>query len=291
MSTVRILERGKVMNMTAQDAMVTTPYLIKRFKKETHDTFTLELVPPNGAGGFKFSAGQFNMLYMYGVGEVPISISGDPEVEDKIVHTIRAYGGVTSAMRTFKRGEMVGVRGPFGNPWPIKKLGRSDVVLVAGGIGVAPLRPVLYHILAHREKYGKVILLYGERTPGDLIYQKEMEQWRGRFDLDVDVTVDSAREGWRGNVGVVTTLIPEIRIDPTNTFAMLCGPEIMMHYTIQVLREKGLADDHIYISMERNMKCGTGFCGHCQLGPTFVCKDGPVFVLSEVRHLFGQREM
>lgn len=279
------------MERAIQDAMVTTAYLIQRFKRETHDTFTLELVPHNWRSGFRFSAGQFNMLYMYGVGEVPISISGNPKDEEKIVHTIRAYGAVTSAMRTLKKGSTVGVRGPFGNPWPIEKLSRQDVVLVAGGIGVAPLRPVLYHILSERKKYGKVILLYGERTPGDLIYQKEIEQWRGRFDLEVDVTVDSAREGWRGNVGVVTTLVPGIQIEPPNTFAMLCGPEIMMHYTIQALKEKGLADDHIYISMERNMKCGTGFCGHCQLGPTFVCKDGPVFLLSEVRHLFGQREM
>ena len=156
---------------------------------------------------------------------------------------------------------------------------------------MAPLRPVLYRILSSRGKYGKVILLYGERTPGDLIYRSLIEQWRGRFDLNIDVTVDSAREGWRGNVGVVTTLIPKVQINPGNTVAMLCGPEIMMDYTIQALRQKGLDDNQIYVSTERNMKCGVGVCGHCQLGPTFVCKDGPVFLFSEIRHLFRKREM
>ena len=271
------------------DAMATTPHLIQRFKKETGDTFTLELEPSNGT--FHFKAGQFNMLYMYGIGEVPISISGDPFHKMRIVHTIRAYGAVTSRMRTLKKGEMVGVRGPFGKHWPIEDFTGHDIVLVAGGIGIAPIRPVLYHILADRDKYGKVILLYGERTPGDMIYRNQIEQWRGRFDLDIDVTVDSAREGWRGNVGVVTTLIPKIQLDPVNTIAMLCGPEIMMHYTISTLKEKGLKDDRIYISMERNMKCGIGFCGHCQLGPGFVCKDGPVFPFSEMKHLFRKREM
>jgi len=150
---------------------------------------------------------------------------------------------------------------------------------------------VLYDILSNRDKYGKVILLYGERTSGDLIYRKQMEQWRGRFDMEIDVTVDSAREGWRGNVGVVTTLIPRIQLDPLNTFAMLCGPEIMMHYTILELKKKGLEDDRIFISMERNMRCGVGFCGHCQIGTVFVCKDGPVFRFNDAKYLFGKREM
>jgi NAD(P)H-flavin reductase len=286
-----IRERNEMMKRVAQDMVVTTPYLIQRFKKETHDTFSFELIPCNGKGKFCFKAGQFNMLYMYGIGEVPISICGDPNDESKMVHTIRAYGAVTSRMMTLKKGDTIGVRGPFGKHWPIEKLKGRDIIMVAGGIGIAPLRPVLYSILFNRHQYGKVTLLYGERTPGDLIYSSQIEQWRGRFDLDVEVTVDSAREGWLGNVGVVTNLIPRIQFDPTNTFAMLCGPEIMMHYTIQELSRRGLKDDQIYISMERNMKCGLGFCGHCQLGPTFVCKDGPVFLFSEIKHLFRKREM
>ena len=285
------LERNGVMRGITKDAMLTIPYPIQRFKKETHDTFTLELLSSNGDDGFGFKPGQFNMLYMYGIGEVPISISGDPKEAGRIAHTIRAYGSVTSRMMSLRKGDMVGVRGPFGNHWPIENLTQRDILLVAGGIGIAPLRPVLYHILSNREKYGKVLLLYGERTPGDLIYENQIEQWRGRFDLEVDVTVDSAREGWRGNVGVVTILMPKIHLDPANTFAMICGPEIMMYYTLEELEKKGLKDDQIFLSMERNMKCGIGFCGHCQLGPTFICKDGPVFPFSKIKHLFRKREM
>ncbi|MBW2000083.1 MAG: FAD/NAD(P)-binding protein [Deltaproteobacteria bacterium] len=271
--------------------MAPRPFVIERFKKETHDTFTLELSPSKGGGAYSFKAGQFNMLYMYGVGEVPISISGDPCDGNRLVHTIRAYGSVTNAMIGLKREEWIGVRGPFGNHWPIEELATYDILLVAGGIGVAPLRPVLYHILANREKYGKVALLYGERTPGDIIYRKQIEQWRGRFDLEIEVTVDSARKGWRGNVGVVTTLIPRIQLDPLNTFALICGPEIMMHYSILELKKNGLEDDHIYISTERNMKCGVGFCGHCQMGPVFVCKDGPVFRFDKAKRFIGKREL
>jgi NAD(P)H-flavin reductase len=279
------------MESAAQDFMKTRPYEIQSFKKETHDTFTLELSSSDGPDGFHFEPGQFNMLYMFGIGEVPISISGDPGDKNKIVHTIRAYGSVTSRMMALGAGDQVGVRGPFGNHWPVEQLGGRDILLIAGGIGVAPLRPVLYYLLANRDQYGKVVLLYGERTPGDLLFKKQLEQWRGRFDLDIYVTVDSAREGWRGNVGVVTSLIPKIRIDFPNTYAMLCGPEIMMYYSIRELLERGLSEDQIYISMERNMKCGIGFCGHCQLGPVFVCKDGPVFLYSRVKNLFRKREL
>ncbi|SPD76020.1 Oxidoreductase FAD/NAD(P)-binding domain protein [uncultured Desulfobacterium sp.] len=277
------------MKALIKDIMAPAVCVIQKFRKETQDTFTLELSPPEE--GFSFSPGQFNMLYMYGIGEVPISISGDPADTGRIIHTIRAYGAVTSRMMTLKKQEMIGVRGPFGTHWPIEDLVGRDILLVAGGIGIAPLRPVLFHILSNRTRYGKVLLLYGERTPGDLIFRNQIESWRGRFDLELEVTVDSAREGWRGNVGVVTTLMPRIVLDPSNTAAMLCGPEIMMHYTIQELTKKGLRDDQIYISMERNMRCGIGLCGHCQLGPTFVCKDGPVFLLSKVRHLFRKREL
>lgn len=279
------------MEAAVKDPMEPSPYMIQQFRKETHDTFTLELAPIDGKEGYSFNPGQFNMLYTYGTGEVPISISGDPKDPSKIVHTIRAYGAVTSQMRTLKKGNIIGVRGPFGNGWPIKELAGRDILLVAGGIGVAPLRPVLYHILSNREQYNKVVLLYGERTPGDLLYRKQLEEWRGRFDLEIDVTVDSAREGWRGNVGFVTSLIPKIDLDAVRAFAMICGPEVMMHYTIQELKAKGLDEPQIYVSMERNMKCGVGFCGHCQVGPFFVCKDGPVFPYTEVKPLFRKREM
>jgi len=270
---------------------LTTPHRVQRVKKETGDTFTLELAPCPDGSGFFFRPGQFNMLYMAGVGEVPISISGDPREPERIIHTIRAYGTVTNRMRSLKTGDSLGVRGPFGRAWPIEHLIGHDIVLVAGGIGIAPLRPVLYHILAHRGKYGRVVLLYGERTPGDLIYRRQIEQWRGRLDLEVAVTVDSAREDWHGHVGVVTTLVPNVQFDPLNAFALLCGPEIMMHYTIEALKDRGLTEGRIYVSMERHMKCGYGICGRCQLGPVFVCRDGPVFLFSQVKDLFRRREM
>lgn len=275
-----------------QDPMAPVPCLIQRVTRETRDTFTLELRPPNGQDGFSFKAGQFNMLYMFGVGEIPISISGDPGDQSKIVHTIRAYGAVTHAMMGLRKGDSIGLRGPFGRCWPVQDLGGHDILLAAGGIGIAPLRPVLYFLLANRERYGKIVLLYGERTPADLIYRRQIEKWRCRLDLDLDVTVDSARQGWRGNVGVVTTLIAGTRIDPLKTWAMVCGPQVMMYYTcFELQKSKGLTDERIYISMERNMKCGIGFCGHCQAGPVFVCKEGPVFLLSKVKHLFNKREL
>lgn len=270
--------------------MLPQPYRVERVQKETHDTFTFDLESLNG-GSFPFAPGQFNMLYVFGVGEVPISISGDPGVPEKLVHTIRAVGTVTSAMRKLKPGDVIGVRGPFGSAWPVDKARGDDVVVVAGGIGLAPLRPVLYHLISNRDKYGKVMLLYGARTPQDLLYTRELERWRGRFDLQVEVTVDSAVSGWRGNVGVVTTLIPGEQFDPLHTTAMVVGPEVMMRFTILELQKRGIPDEAIFISMERNMKCAIGLCGHCQFGPTFICKDGPVYSFDEIKELFGKREI
>ena len=279
--------------MTAylSDPMLPTPFRVRRKRRETHDTFTLELEPVNGTNGLAFAAGQFNMLYVFGVGEVPISISGDPTQPQSVAHTVRAVGTVTTAIRKLKRGDVIGVRGPFGNPWPVEEAAGSDVVIVAGGIGLAPLRPALYHLLANRDRYGKIILLYGARTPEDLLYKRELHKWRGRFDLDVEVTVDSATGDWRGNVGVVTTLIPRVRFDPLHTVALVCGPEIMMRFTVMELQKCGIALENIYISMERNMKCAVGFCGHCQFGPTFICKDGPVFRFDQIRPFFETREV
>ena len=259
-----------------KDSMASAPFIVKRTAQETHDTFTLELEPTNREQ-FKFAAGQFNMLYVFGVGEAPISISGDPTDPLPLIHTTRAVGTVTKAMQKLKKGDVLGMRGPFGTPWPVEAAKGKDVVLVTGGIGLAPLRPVIYQVLANRTEYGKVILLYGARTPQDLLYPKELEQWRGRFDMEVDITVDRATDGWLGNVGVVTRLIPRSNFDPQNSVAMVCGPEIMMRYAIMDLQRSGMPDKSIYVSMERNMKCAAGFCGHCQLGPFFVCKDGPVF--------------
>jgi NAD(P)H-flavin reductase len=270
--------------------MVPEPFEVRKVVRETRDTMSLELTPVDESG-LSFAPGQFNMLYAFGVGESAISISSDPARSDTLVHTIRAVGAVTRNLCSLKRGEVVGVRGPFGRGWPVDAAEGSDVVLVAGGIGLAPLRPVLYALLARRKRFGAVNLLYGTRTPKDILYEKELRRWRGRFDLDVEVTVDHAAGESFEHVGVVTNLIPLARFDASETVAFVCGPEVMMRFTIGALTDRGVAAERIYVSMERNMKCAIGLCGHCQLGPTFVCKDGPVFRYSDLEPYLKQREI
>ena len=272
------------------DPMRTRPHRIRRVRRETSDTFTLELEDIQGVPA-AFLPGQFNMLYSFGIGEAAISISGDPAKPDRLRHTTRRVGVVTGAMAALRKGDVLGVRGPFGTAWPVDDARRFDVALVAGGIGLAPLRPALYHIMAHRKEYGKVVLLYGARTPKDILYRRELESWRSRLDLEVHVTVDQAAAGWHGNVGVVTGLVRRAPFDPLNTVAMVCGPEIMMKFAILELTKRGVPDSAIHLSMERNMKCAVGFCGHCQYGPSFICKDGPVFVYPRIKSLLDVREL
>lgn len=279
------------MSEAMSNPMLSHPYSIRQVRKETPDTFTLELDPGNGYHSQAFAPGQFNMLYIFGVGEIPISISGDPTQPLPLVHTTRAVGVVTNAMRELKRGQALGVRGPFGTHWPVEVAEGQDVVIVAGGIGLAPLRPAMYRILAQREKFGKVVLLYGARTPSDILFRRQLEQWRAQFDLEVYVSVDRATGTWRGNVGVVTKLIPKAPFDPRNTVAFVCGPEVMMRFTVAELEKRGVLSQQIFVSMERNMKCGIGLCGHCQFGPSFVCKDGPVFPYTEVKDLMTKWEI
>jgi len=273
------------------DPMLPTPHRIQRVKQETDDTFTLELLPVDSTTRFSFAPGQFNMLYVFGVGEVPISISSNPDDAPVLKHTTRVVGTVTKAMRKLKRGDVIGIRGPFGTHWPVEEASSRDVVIIAGGIGLAPLRPALYRLMAERPRYHKIVLLYGTRTPEDMLYRHELEQWRGKFDLEIQVTVDRAASTWRGNVGVVSTMIPRAPFDPSNTLAMICGPEVMMRFTVMELLKRGVAAERIYLSSERNMKCGIGFCGHCQFGPTFVCKDGPVFAYSRIAPILGKSEV
>lgn len=273
------------------EPMTPLPYRIRQAIRDTHDVFTLRLQPANASHALSFSPGQFNMLYVFGVGEVPISISGDPFRPTALVHTTRGVGTVTKALSLLKRGDFVGVRGPFGSRWPIGESKGKDVVIVAGGIGLAPLRPAIYQLLRDREQYGKVVLLYGTRSPDDILFKPELEQWRSRFDLDVFVTVDRGIGGWRGSVGVVTTLIPRAQFNPSGSVAFLCGPEVMMRFTVWELQKLGISMDRIFLSIERNMKCAIGFCGHCQFGPAFVCKDGPVFRYDTISGLFAKREV
>lgn len=273
-----------------REPMQPEPFRVGRVTRETGDTVTFELFPEIGDHSVPFAAGQFNMLYVYGTGEVPISLSGDPNRLDRYVHTVRSVGAVSRAFLQLKRGDRVGVRGPFGRPWPLEGAVGHDVILVAGGIGLAPLRPVLHEIAARRERYGRVVLLYGARTPKDVLFQPTLDSLRAR-DIDVQIIVDRASGDWRGRVGVVTLLIPHAGFDARNTVAMICGPELMSRFAVLELERQGVLPDHIYVSMERNMKCGIGHCGHCQFGPHFVCKDGPVFAYADIQNLFNRAEV
>lgn len=271
--------------------LIPKPFTITKVGKETSDTFTLTLAPGEPNGGFAFAPGQFNMLYLFGVGEVPISISGDAAQSQTLVHTIRAVGSVTGPMKGLKKGDALGVRGPYGSAWPVVEMEGSDVVIMCGGVGLAPLRSVIYHIIRNREKYGRVSLLYGARTPDDILYRKELEKWRASLDLEVIVTVDRGLAGWRGNVGLVTNLVRKATFDPRHTHALICGPEVMMRFSVMELAKLGVSHDNVWLSMERNMKCGVGLCGRCQMGPFFVCKDGPVFRYPVIKDVFGKREV
>ncbi|MDA8231002.1 MAG: FAD/NAD(P)-binding protein [Magnetospirillum sp.] len=278
------------MTAAMRDPMLPRPFRIEKVRRELSDTFTMELVPAEG-GGFAFAAGQFNMLYVFGIGEVPISISGDPGDGGKLIHTTRAVGAVTRAMDSMRAGDVVGVRGPFGTPWPVEEAFGHDLVFVAGGVGLAPLRPAIYQAMANRQRFGKVVVLYGARTPDDILFRRELERWRGRFDMEVHVTVDRGNPKWSGNVGVVPNLIAHAGFDPLSTTAFVCGPEVMMRYTALALEKNGVGREGIFLSMERNMKCGCGLCGHCQWGPHFVCKDGPVYRYDRIADLLAIREL
>jgi len=259
--------------------------------KETADTFTLTLEPSNGAGGNRFQPGQFSMLWVFGVGELPISISGDPAERNRLAYTVRSVGQATHALVSREVGGAVGVRGPFGTGWPVEKAEGRDVLVVAGGIGLAPLRPVIYEVLHHREKYGRLVVLYGARSPRELLYRKELAAWARQHETQVLSTVDYGGLSWRGQVGVVTTLFKYARLQPERSLAFACGPEIMMRFVARDLETRGLARENIYLSMERNMKCALGFCGHCQYGPHFICKDGPIFRYDQMRPLLEKYEL
>jgi NAD(P)H-flavin reductase len=281
-------DRGSI-PAEAADPMVPRPARVRRRRQDAPEVWTLEIEPDEPRA--LFAPGQFNMLTVFGVGEVAISISGDAAAPGPLVHTIRAVGPVSGALARLARGDVLGVRGPFGVGWPMAEAEGRDVVVVAGGLGLAPLRPALYHLLANRGRYGNVVLLYGTRSPEDILFRRELEDWRRRLDIGIEVTVDRAFGDWRGHVGVVTTLIPRAAFDPLHAVALVCGPEVMMRFAIAALRDAGLDDASIHVSMERNMKCAIGLCGHCQLGPTLICRDGPVFAYDRLRGLLGVKEL
>lgn len=282
---------GELAEKASRNDMLPRQFKIKSINWETGagDVYTWELEAVDGKP-FEFKPGQFNMLYMHAKGEVPISICSGHE-SGQLLHTTRAVGGVTSGMKHLKVGDIVGVRGPFGTHWPIESAEGKDIIIMAGGLGLPPLRGVIYHILNHREKFNKVYLLYGARTPHDIVYRAELECWHREHDIEILISVDKKVGQWKGDVGVVTQLLSRVKVDPNNTLAMLCGPEVMMHFCQLSLHKMGLSDDQLLVAMERNMKCAIGHCGHCQWGPHFICKDGPVFYFNKIRDLFKVHEL
>lgn len=245
-------------------------------------TYHLEFANPAAGLAYQFSPGQFNMLYLPGVGEMPISLSADPASEKTWAHTVRVVGNVSGALARLSWGDTLGLRGPFGTPWPLTECQGRDVMIITGGIGLAPLRPAIYHLLKNPRNYGRITLLYGSRSPTLFLYEREYADW-GRRGLHMELTVDRATPSWKGNVGVVSLLVDQMEsLDSTNTAVLCCGPEIMMRFAAQAAMDRGIAASRIWLSMERNMQCAVGFCGHCQLGPEFICKDGPVLRFDRV---------
>lgn len=278
----------KAMPHPPEAPMTPRPARVVSLHRETADTVTIALEPVDGAP-LTFRPGQFDMLYAFGVGEIPISFSGARN--GSVLHTVRAVGAVSRAICATQPGGMLGVRGPFGAGWGIEDVAGADIVIVGGGIGLAPLRPVVHAIIAERERYGRVSVLVGARSPDLLLFGDELREWRARFDLEVEVTVDVAGADWRGDVGLVTALLDRAPFDASSTVAMVCGPEIMMRFVANGLLDRGVPASNVRISMERNMKCAIGHCGHCQLGPAFVCKDGPVFTWDRMAPLLAVREV
>jgi NAD(P)H-flavin reductase len=252
-------------------------------------TFWLKFTDPAMQAAYTFRPGQFNMIYAPGVGEAAISISSNPDDKATIGHSIRFVGNVTRAVSRMRVGDVVGLRGPFGSAWPMDELVGKDIFMAAGGIGLPPLRPAIYQILRNREKYGKVTIVYGARTPNELMYTNEYDAWRAAG-IDLQLTVDRGDAAWTGRVGVVPMWFYQFRLDARKTAILTCGPEIMIRFVIYEALARRVPAENIHVSLERNMKCGQGSCGHCQVGPYFICKDGPVFRFDALQPYFNVEE-
>ncbi len=259
--------------------------------QESPNMYTLRLrfTDPAVQAAYSFEPGQFNMLYLYGVGEIPISIVSDPQNENIIDHTIRAVGRVTNAMSNLNLGDVIGVRGPYGRGWPLLEAEQRDVVVVTGGLGCAPVVSVLNYIANRRERFGKLNIVQGVKHTSDLIWRERYDYWRKLPDTRVLLAADDGEPIWPFHIGRVTDLFEQMEFDRERVIVMLCGPEGMMQVVVKYMLEQGVAGNKIWLSMERNMQCGVGHCGHCQYGGKFICKDGPVFSYEELKHLFGKR--
>lgn len=273
------------------EPMLPVPYRVTGRRVETHDSVTLRMEPA-GPALPAFQPGQFTMLYRHGVGEIAISISGDPGADDRsLTQTIRDVGAVSHSLHEARPGDVVGARGPFGTSWGLDTAVGHDLVIVAGGVGLAPLRPLLLGALADRQAYGRVVLVAGARSPAEFLFRDQLDEWAATPGMEMVRTIDQPAAGWRGQVGFVTEPLSRLRLDPRRTIAFLCGPEPMMRFSANVLLGKGITADRIRVSLERDMKCGIGLCGHCQLGPLLVCRDGPVVDYASVQPLLTIREL
>ena len=276
-----------------RDLWVPAPARIVALKDENFNTktFTMEFTDERLRAEYRFEPGQFNMVYVPKIGEAAISISSDPHRPQQMGHTIRLVGTVTRAMGWMKVGDVVGLRGPFGTGWPMQRLDGHDVVIMGGGIGLAPLRPVIYWLLQHRKRCGRVVLFYGCRFPEDRLFAEELQGWEKGGELDVLVTVDNATAGWAGPVGVVTQLLRRVKVTGERTIVLVCGPRILNRVASWNFLQLHVPAEQVYVSLERNMNCGFGLCGHCQYGSKFVCRDGPVFCYADIANIFAKEEV
>lgn len=263
----------------------------KRQETQRIFTYRLRFQDERLRHSFRFRPGQFNMVYVFGAGEIPISIVSDPIAPELLDHTIRIVGNVTGVLDRLGEGDVVGLRGPYGSWWPLEEAMGKDVVIVTGGLGCAPVVSVINYIFKRRESYGALKILHGIKTPKDLLYRERFRAWGRHPDTEVYLTVDHPDRQWKYSVGFVTNLFSQVRIDIQKSIVMMCGPEMMMRFAVRDLLSRGMAADRIYLSLERNMKCAIGFCGHCQFGPTFICKDGPVLRYDRIREWLGKDEL
>ena len=274
---------------------MTNPYVIypatimeKTREADDIHTYRLRLVDAQVRQQFRFTAGQFNMVYLFGVGEAAISIVSDPDEPTFLGHTIRAVGRVTKAIADLQSGDTLGIRGPFGQGWPLDEARGRNVVIVTGGLGCAPVMGAIDYILRRRRDYGSIKIVHGVKTPKDLLYRERFEAWGHFPDTEVLLTSGQSDKAWHYHVGVVTELFERVTIDPTNSLVLMCGPEIMMRLGVPILMKRGIPAKAIYLSLERHMECGIGLCGHCQMGPYFLCKDGPVMRYDRVAQWMGR---
>jgi len=259
--------------------------IIDNIRDETGDvrTFTMRFKDPAIQENLSYRSGQFFEVSIFGVGEMPISITSTPSRKDFFELSVKNVGLVSAALHSLPTGCEVGIRGPFGNGFPYKEVFDKDLLFVGGGIGLAPLRSLINNVLDNRKNFGRIAILYGARTPGDLVFKDEFKVWQNKPNVTMLVTVDRGDEKWSGNVGVVTTLFPKVRIEAESTVAFVCGPPVMIPFVIKDLLKLGFTDDTIITTLERHMKCGVGKCGHCCIGHKYVCMDGPVFSYREMK--------